>query len=299
MSRITAISKLPLVALVTLFLPPAVSAATLGPMTLKEWDAYVESANLRMEQRLAPENVFLWVDEEPGRLARVRAGEIVVSPIGSQNPKKVPSGLIHDWVGAAFIPGASIQDVLQVVRDYGQYKDLYSPAVVDAKAIQTDEAKDSFSMLLIHKSSFLKTALDADYESSFLHVDGQRLYSVSRTTRVQEVADYGAPAQRMLQENEGKGIIWRLFSITRYAERDGGVYLEVEAIGLSRDIPGSLRWVVEPMVRRVSRSSISTSLRQTEDAVRSRTELAKRKTGNGEGSAPAQGDASGASSPVR
>ncbi len=53
-------------------------------------------------------------------LARVRAGETVVSPIGSQNPKRVPSGLIHDWVGAVFIPNATLQDVLRVIRDYAR-----------------------------------------------------------------------------------------------------------------------------------------------------------------------------------
>jgi hypothetical protein len=31
----------------------------------------------------------------------------------------------------------------------------------------------------------------------------------------------------------------------------------VDAIGLSRDIPASLRWLVEPIVRRVSRGSLS------------------------------------------
>jgi hypothetical protein len=76
-----------------------------------------------------------------------------------------------------------------------------------------------------------------------------------------------------LYEGEGHGIVWRLFGITRYVERDGGVYLELEAIGLSRDIPASLRWVVEPIVRRVSRASLSTSLRQTGNAVRLRAEL--------------------------
>jgi len=57
------------------------------------------------------------VDEEPERLARVRAGEIVVSPMGPQNPKKVPSGLIHDWVGAVFIAHVKLQDVVRVLRD--------------------------------------------------------------------------------------------------------------------------------------------------------------------------------------
>jgi hypothetical protein len=55
--------------------------------------------------------------------------------------------------------------------------------------MDTTETKDRFSMLLIHKSSFLKTALDADYEAYYVHVDDRRLYSLSRTTRIQEVAN--------------------------------------------------------------------------------------------------------------
>ena len=285
MQRTTAIIRATLIPLITL-LPATINAASLEPTTLKAWDAYVESAKIQMEQRLSPGNTFLWVDEEPERLARVRAGEIAVSPVGPQNPQKVPSGLIHDWVGSAFIAGVTLQDVLQVVRDYGQYKELYQPGVVDSRVIDTAETKDRFSMLLIHKSTFLKTALDADYESRYVHIDDRRIYSVSRATRIQEIDDYGSRAQRIVPEDEGKGIIWRLFSITRYAERDGGVYVELEAIGLSRDIPASLRFLVEPIVRRVSRASLSTSLRQTENAVRSRAELANGSTGSGRSSDP-------------
>ena len=221
MKRMTAITRSSLIPLIAVLFPVTGKAASLEPATLKAWEEYIESANARMEQRLSPANAFLWVDEEPARLAKVQAGEIVVSPVGPQNPKKVPSGLIHDWVGATFIPGATLKDVLQVVRDYGQYKDLYQPSVVDSKAIDTGETKDRFSMLLIHKATFLKTALDGDYESFYVHVDDRRVYSVSRTTRIQEVDEYGTPAQHTLQQDEGKGIIWRLFSITRFAERDG------------------------------------------------------------------------------
>ena len=63
-------------------------------------------------------------------------------------------------------------------------------------------------------------------------------------------------------------------------ERDGGVYIELEAIALSRDIPVSFRWIVEPIVRRISRSSLTTSLRQTEGAVRSGVTLAACNTPN-------------------
>jgi len=92
---------------------------------------------------------------------------------------------------------------------------------------------------------------------------------------VQEVAEFGSPFQRILAEGHGTGIIWRLYSIARYEERDGGVYIELEAIALSRDIPAALRWLVEPIVRKVSRSSLVTSLEQTADAVRSSTSFAR------------------------
>ena len=110
-------SALPLIILVALLSPASADAASLEPGTSKAWEDYLESANTRTEQRLAPGRAFLWVDEEPERLARVRAGEIVVSPMGPQNPKKVPSGLIHDWVGAVFIAHVKLQDVVRVLRD--------------------------------------------------------------------------------------------------------------------------------------------------------------------------------------
>lgn len=280
-----------LIPLITLVFPATINAASLEPTTSKAWEEYVESASRRMEQRLSPGKIFLWLDEVPERLARVRAGEVLVSPVGPQNPKRVPSGLIHDWVGAIFIPHVTLKDVLQVVSDYAHYKDLYLPTVVDSKVIATSEAKDRFSLVLVNKSLFLKTAFDTDYESCYVHVDDRRGYSIARTTRIQEIEEYGAPAQHTLHEGEGSGIIWRLVGITRYVERDGGVYVELEAIGLSRDIPSSLRWLVEPIVRRVSRGSLSTSLRQTQNAVRLRVELANRKTsGRGLVGATAHGD---------
>jgi hypothetical protein len=282
---------LPIISLVTMLFPAPVNAASLEPTTLMAWKEYVEAANMRMEQRLTPGKTFLWVDEVPDRLRSVRSGEIVVSAVGPHNPKRVPSGLIHDWVGAVFIAHVTLKDVLGVVSDYARYKDLYKPAVIDSKVIATGEARDRFWMLLLNRSLFLKTAFDADYESCYVHTDDRRGYSVSRTTRIQEIEEYGAPAQRTLHEGEGSGIIWRLFGITRYLERDGGVYIELEAIVLSRDIPASLRWLVDPIVRRVSRGSLSTSLRQTESAVRSRAELANGKAASGGSTAATSGSA--------
>jgi hypothetical protein len=236
--------------------------------TLKAWQDYVGSATAGMQERLRPGNHFLKIDEDKRWISEVRSGEILVSHGGSQGLTKVQSGLIHDWLGAVFIGGTTLSQVLPVIRDYNQYRELYRPAVVDSKALSTDGREDRFSMVLVNNSVLVKTALDCDYKCRYVRVTDRRWYSVSESTRIQEIEDYSTPNQRMLPEGEGKGLLWRLFSITRFEERDGGVYIELEAIALSRDIPVSLRWMIEPIVRRVSRNSLITSLQQTETALR-------------------------------
>jgi hypothetical protein len=257
------------------------SATNLKPDTLKAWEEYVGTADAQMQERLRPDHAFLSSDQDPSRSAKLRGGEILAWPAGPLIPKRVPAGLIHDWNGEAFVPNATLRDVLPVLRDYGRYKEVYKPVVVDCKNISTGESEDRFSMLLMNKSLISKTALDSDFQSSYFRVSDQRWYSLSKTTRIQEIADYGSGRQHTLPEDDGTGLIWRIYSITRFEERDGGVYIEVEAIVLSRDIPISLRWVVDPIVRRVSRESVITSLRQTKDAVHSSAEFRERYAASG------------------
>jgi hypothetical protein len=256
------------VALATLFSPMRVAAADLKPETLQAWEAYPQAAKARNHKRLADGASFLSIDAEPADSAKLRQGDVIASPAGPNVPLKVPSGLIHDWAGAIFIPNASIGDVMSIVRDYDHYQAIYHPNVVGSKPIEMGESEDRFSMMIMNKSFFAKSALDSDYRSTFVRVDDQHWYSTTETTRVQELADYAAASQHLLPEGHGTGIIWRLYSFARYEERDGGVYIELEAIALSRDIPATLHWIVDPVVRRVSRSSLVTSLQQTADAVR-------------------------------
>ena len=54
-------------------------------------------------------------------------------------------------------------------------------------------------------------------------------------------------------------------SIARFEQRDAGVYIELEAIALSREIPAALHFVADPIVRRMSRNSLLAALQQTEE----------------------------------
>ena len=253
-------------------------AAELKQETVSAWDAYVQAANARMEERIHSGR-FLWTDENPDRVRRVRRGEVLVAPGTEHNPIAVPHGLIHDWIGATFLPNARLEEVFAVVRDYARYKEFYRPSVVDSRCVGEPGANDDkFAMILLNKSLFLKTALESEYESSYVQLDEKRWYGISRSTRVQEIEDFGQPGERKLPADQGSGYIWRLYSVTRFEERDGGVYVEVEAIALSRAIPTSLRWFVDPIVRRVSKNALLVSLRQTSDAVRSTGNVARSTT---------------------
>ena len=249
---------------------PFLAAAALKPETKEAWDAYVQAANIAVQARLQTGSHFLWLDDEPGRAEDIRTRGYYIGPVGPNIPKKVPSGLIHDWIGVGFIRNATIDDVLKIMRDYDRYKEIYRPGVIDSTSHGTSGFNDFFSMRLVNRSAVAKTALDTDWEASYARVDDQHWYSVSHTTRIQEIEKFGTPSQRTLPQDEGTGLIWRLTSFTRLEERDGGVYTELEAIALSRDIPAALRLFVTPIVRRVSRDSLATSLQQTNEAIHDR-----------------------------
>ena len=246
---------------------PFTRAATLKPETEAAWDAYVQQATAAMQARLQPGAHFLWLEEEPGRMEFVRTRGPLIGPISKHIPQKVSNGLIHDWLGAGFVRNARIEDILHIVRDYDSYKRIYRPGVIDSLSHSSQGEKDLFFMRLANRSVVSKTALDTECEAHYIRVDDHRWYGYSNTVRIRELAHFGTPKQQTLPEDTGTGLIWRLSSFTRLEERDGGVYAELEALALSRDIPAAVRVFVTPIVRRVSRDSLATSLHQTKLAI--------------------------------
>lgn len=246
--------------------PVTSRGAELKQETLRSWDAYVQTANARL---LAGPSPIISANKGPDERRQLQAGEILVLAGAQRNPKPVPSGLIHDWVGVAFIPDTTVDGVLSAVRDYGDYKDFYKPSVVDSKLLATDGNCETYSMRVVNKETVAHTALDMESETCYSRVDAQRWYSVTHTTQVREIRHYGTVGEEELPPDQGSGYMWRLYSIARFEQSDGGVYVEIEAMALSRDIPTAVRWMVNPIVRRVSKNSMLLSLRETEEAVHS------------------------------
>ena len=243
------------------------SAVELQSATVDAWQQYLKAADVRLQAQLDSGKAFLWVDEAADRQMRVRHGEVVVAPLVRHGTQSVPNGLIHDWIGAVFIPNATLGSLLAVLRDYDRYKDIYKPAVADSKCLEFNAADQDFMMTWQRHVIFVNAAMQAQYRAHEVAIDSRRGYGVANATRIQQIEDYGRPSEHLLPADAGSGFIWRIHSISRYLERDGGVYLEIEAIALTRDIPSSLRWMVSPVVNHLSINSLTTTLNQTREAV--------------------------------
>ena len=249
--------------------PSMLGAAELQADTLKAWDAYIEHADIRMSSRLNSAQPFLWADESDNRRRDVRRGEIVVAPVLNHGSISVPAGLIHHWIGTAFIPHSNIDRLVGVLQDYDRFKDFYKPVIADSHFLGCNQKNPEFSMTWHRHVLFVNAAMEGRCQAHHFAISPRRGYSIANMTQLREIEQYGHPGEHALPIDTGHGFIWRMHDITRYEEREGGVYLEVEAIALTRDIPASLRWLVSGIVKHLSFDSMETMLRQTRDAVAS------------------------------
>ncbi len=245
----------------------AVGAELKGP-TVKAFESYIRANESRIEEELG-RGEFLWADRDAGRLQRVRAGEIVIEPYGKKAQIEVPNGLIHDWVGSVFIPGATVGGVLASVQDYDRHKKNYGPEVIDSRLLNRNG--DEFNVYLrLKKRKVLTVVLNTEHHVRYFRLSGTRTHSRSYSTKIAEVEHAGEPGERERPVGDDHGFLWRLYSYWRFEERDKGVYVECQAISLTRDVPVALRWLIAPIVRNLPRESLAGTLGNTRSAVEKR-----------------------------
>jgi hypothetical protein len=237
-------------------------AAEVNPDTLRAFENYVRAAEQKLEAR--PE--FLWCAASPDRLARARKGEVMIEPTLGRPETKIPDGLVHDWVGCVFIPGATLDRTLALVQDYDNHKNVYQPELVESKILRHD-GNDYLVYMRLLKKKVITVALDAETEVHYTRIDRAHAKSRSFTTKVAEVENAGKRNEHALPPGTGHGFLWRLDSFWRFEERDGGTYVECDAISLTRDVPAGLGWIIDPIIRNLPRESLANTLRATRAAL--------------------------------
>jgi len=247
-----------------------VKPVQLNPRTLEAFDAYIRHAETEMDQTLHRTAQFLWSQLHPERAQKVGQGQIVAEFWSGRGPVKVPSGLIHDWIAASFIPDSTIQAIFVVIQDYDNHKNIYKPEVIDSKLIRKDG--DDFQIYLrLMKKKIITVVLDTDHEVHYGSVDRTRWLCRSYTTRIAEVSNPGTQEERVMDPDTGYGFLWRLYSYWRFEEHDAGVVVECRAISLTRDVPFGLGWAIEPIIQKLPKESLIHTLEATRQALHDRT----------------------------
>jgi hypothetical protein len=241
----------------------------LRPRTVEAFDAYIHEAETEMEQTLQGSGPFLWCDSNSERAQQVRGGKVVAQFWSGRGPVKVPHGLIHDWIAAAFIPDTTAEDALALMQDYDNHKNIYKPEVIDSKLISRHDNDFQIHLRLL-KRKIITVVLDTEHEVHYRPLDRTRWVCRSYTTRIQEVENAGSHEERVSPPDTGYGFLWRLYSYWRLQERDGGVVVECRAISLTRNVPFGLGWAIEPVIQKLPRESLINTLEATRQALHAR-----------------------------
>ena len=249
---------------------PTPKPSQLKPQTLEAFENYIRDAELAMEATLHSGGKFLWSDASPQRAAQVRSGRILAEFWAGKGPRKVPHGLIHDWIGAGFISGSTVADILLRIQDYDNHKNIYQPEVIASRLIRRQQ--DDFKIYLrLLKKKIITVVLDTDHDVHYRALDRSRWLCRSYTTRIAEVQNAGTPEERVLPPDTGYGFLWRLYSYWRFEDRDAGATIECRAISLTRDVPFGLGWAIEPIIQKLPEESLINTLECTRKAVQAKT----------------------------
>ena len=154
-----------------------------------------------------------------------------------------------------------------MLRDFDAYPQRFSPQVLQAKILAQHDDYLRASMR-VRQKHVLTVVMDSTFDVTFGKLDTQDGYSVSRSTAIYEIDAPGTNKEHVLNASQEHGFLWRLNTYWTYEERDGGLYIQVESVSLSRSIPAGLGWALRPFVESVPRESLEFTLRSACNAVR-------------------------------
>jgi hypothetical protein len=237
------------------------AAADLQEETRLAFERYAQDVT-----RIFLERVGSGTKSTDGALS-LRDGQVIARPGRQDGIIAVPGGLVHHWIGAMFIGGVTLADALTVAYAYDDYHTFYKP-VIASQLLGRDD--NTYRALLRIKESAggMSAVLDVRTRVQYFYPNQSSAYSLSTSDEIREVKDAGRPQERHLPAGRDNGYLWRAATLNRLVEREDGVFVEMETLGLSRSFPRLLGWIIEPIARRLGRKSLEHSLQEFYSAVR-------------------------------
>jgi hypothetical protein len=243
----------------------SLAAAELQPRTIAAFDRYV----LATEAQLKTEP-FLRIDRLTAQrraetLATLRGGGLSIETAQSRDGNReidVPDGLIHHWVGTAFVPGATVEQALRILQDYDRHERIYAPVIARSKLLSREGDRFHF-FLRFRMKKVITVVVNSEHDGRFTRSSPERAEGWIRSTRIAEVEQPDESGERERPVGDDGGYLWRLNTYWRLLARDGGLYVQCESVSLTRGIPTGFGWLVGPFVTSIPKESLTFTLETT------------------------------------
>ena len=246
------------------------AAAELRPSTVTAFEQYQRAAEAAIAADLARPDRFVRAlrGGEAQRRdvdSQLRRGEVVVERLRVTADGKaiaVPDGLVHHWMGTAFVPGTHVGAAVSLLQDYDRHSQFFRPNIVRSETLERDGDRFRIFLRFFFKKVIAVT-VNTESIAVFTRQGVDRVSSTIRSTRIAEVEDPETPRERERPVGRDGGYLWRLNTYWRFLERDGGTYVECESLTLTRGIPVGFGWLIGPFVTSIPRETVALTLEAT------------------------------------
>ncbi len=254
-------------------LAPLARAHEPKPETLAAFDLYRDKTEAHMDSDLLAGH-FLYIDQFPDPRrheidAQLRRNEFYLEQLHTLDHGHhihVPGGIIHHWIGIAFLPGVTLAQTKSVLEDYAHEKENYFPDVRQSRLL-SQNGNDSEVFLQFYSKTIVTAVFNVNFASRTANYSPTRTQIRSCSRRVADVENFATPNEYELPPADSRGYLWKLCTWWHIEEKNGGTYIQVEAIELSRTVPFAFAWIVNPIIRNVPKTFLSHLLSATQKAV--------------------------------
>lgn len=221
--------------------------------SIAAFNSYAAQVETRLARQHNSPNNFLAL---PADRTQLLSGELLIEQL---TPPTTTDALLHHWRATAFVPNATPADFERLLRNFTSYPQNFAPQIVSSTVLNHTPT-DTLLRLRTRQHHVITVVLDTTCDVTFASLDATHGYSISRSTRIDEISPAG-----------DNGFLYRLNTYWSWEQRDNGLYLQVESLSLTRAIPRGLAWAVQPYLESVPRESLVFTLTSARNALISRT----------------------------
>ncbi len=227
--------------------------------TLRAFRQYSGAVQARTEAHWSTLRYPL-LESDPDAQRRLKNGEVVTVPARQLDLVPhidVPGGRVEHWFGEVWVPDATLARAMAGLEDYGNRRRYMQPVIINSRVLS--HTGNEFRIYLrLRQKALLSAVFDVVQRILYLPHDATHLVIESKSESVREVPSEQSPRGTPAKD---RGLIWALDDYWRLSEGDGGVYIECEALVLSRELPALIRWFAGGLIASASQKMLAGTLK--------------------------------------